>query len=34
MGFFGLVGGGGGFFEYVFVDEELLFKFFDELLYE
>lgn len=34
MGFLGLAGGGGGFSEYVAVDEELLFKLPDELSYE
>ena len=34
MGFLGLAGGGGGFSEYVSVDEELLFKLPDELSYE
>ncbi|MGG3622087.1 2,3-butanediol dehydrogenase [Bacillus gobiensis] len=34
MGFLGLAGGGGGFSEYVSVDEELVFKLPDELSYE
>lgn len=34
MGFLGLAGGGGGFSEYVSVDEELLFKLPEELSYE
>lgn len=34
MGFFGFVGGGGGFFEYVIVEEYMVYVIFDFIFYE